>query len=68
MSLLNKKHEKRPSIEEVIRVDIVRQALFGLINESCLNDPEGFAAIRRGLVDQDSAFAEEIQTYMDIKI
>ena len=68
MSLLSSKHEERPSIEEVIKIPLLRKAMLSLISENTFTDRVAFSRLRDTMEEKEPGFKEELRAFVDAKM
>lgn len=68
MSLLSSKHEDRPSIEELIKIPLLRKAMLSLISENTFTDRVAFSRLRDTMEEKDPGFNEELRAFVDVKV
>jgi len=68
MSLLSSKHEDRPSIEELIKIPLIRKAMLSLISENTFTDRAAFSRLRDTMEEKDPGFNEELRAFVDVKV
>jgi len=68
MSLLSSKHEERPSIEEVIKIPLLRKAMLSLISENTFTDRVAFSRLRDTMEEKEPGFKKELRAFVDAKV
>ena len=62
-TLLTKKPENRPTIQEIVKRPLIREAIFKLICEFSTEDPD-FQKLIQGLDETDKEFRRDIMAYI----
>jgi hypothetical protein len=68
MSLLSSKHEERPSIEDVMKIPLLRKAMLSLISENTFTDRVAFSRLRDTMEEKEPGFKEELRAFVDAKV